>query len=210
MRAEEEREQGKSPNGSHALPWQGYRVQLLLAWASAQRAINLLFQVFTVRSAGWQHNGQAAPFRLTAVHHALLNYISFLNSSGISQKPAQLTYLTWYDHHSVRGKSLLESVLKMLKTSAWTPAPYIDFYIFTVVHKLRRTGNYDSLLWIQKSEYHFQWFFFPTQSVYYNYFKVTTHSRKITTYYRCVPICIDTYIQHFSTLPSCTWSWGAI
>lgn len=164
MRAEEEREQGKSPNSSYALPRQGYRVQLLLAWASAQRAINLLFQVFTVRSAGWQHNGQAAPFRLTAVHHALLNYISFLNSSGISQKPAQLTYLVWYDHHSMGGKSLLESVLKMLKSSAWTPAPYIDFYIFTVVHKLRRTGNYDSLLWIQKSEHHFQcfvFFFFP-------------------------------------------------
>lgn len=131
---QEEKKQGETPNNSYVLPRQDIKVELLLAWASTQRAINLLFQVFTVKSARRQHNGQAPPFRLTAAHHALLDYISFLNSSGISQKPAQLTYLTWYDHYSMSGKSLLEGVLKMLKSSAWTPAPYIDFYRLTVAH----------------------------------------------------------------------------
>lgn len=191
---EEERKQGKSPNKSYVLPRQGYEVELLLAWASTQKAVHFLFQVFTVKSAGQQHSGQAAPFRLTETRHTFLNYISSLSSSGISQKPEQLTCLAWYDHHSVNEKSLLESLLKKLKSSAWTPASYLDFYVFTVVHHPRRTDNHDAS-WFRCLSFIFSDFFLPTV-----YIIITLKWQHIPEWWQHIAdvyiahICIDTYL----------------
>lgn len=64
---------------------------------------------------GKAQNRQAAPLRLTEAHHALLNYISSLKSSGIRQQPTQLTQLTQQDRHFMSGKGVLKAHSAVLK-----------------------------------------------------------------------------------------------